>query len=152
MNRIITYSLSRKLGNQSKPLVTVAAVDDKTISFKQESLVKTSEFKCEIGKPFEETTADGRKVKFLLNKISILEYQHYLKYPLCLVLNVSCYPTILQVKSLMTATKPSTLKHEMKGTEGGKDSVCVREFLEGTMKCVCTVDDIVTTRIYTRQK
>ena len=53
---------SRKLGNQSKPLVTVAAVDDKTLSFKQVSLVKATEFSCQIGVPFEETTADGRKV------------------------------------------------------------------------------------------
>ena len=52
----------RKLGNQSKPLVTVAAVDDKTLSFKQQSLVKTTEFSCQIGVPFEETTADGRNV------------------------------------------------------------------------------------------
>ena len=54
--------MNRKLGNQSKPLVTISAVDDKTISFKQESLVKTSEFSCQVGVPFDETTADGRKV------------------------------------------------------------------------------------------
>ena len=60
--RIHLYHFSRKLGNQSKPLVTVAAVDDKTLSFKQQSLVKTTEFSCQIGVPFEETTADGRKV------------------------------------------------------------------------------------------
>ena len=52
----------------------------------------------------------------------------------------------------MTAVSPNALKHDMKGTEGGKDSVCVREFFEDTMKCVCNVDDIETTRIYTRQK
>ena len=42
--------------------MTVAAVDDKTLSFKQVSLVKATEFSCQIGVPFEETTADGRKV------------------------------------------------------------------------------------------
>ena len=56
------FYINRKLGNQSKPLVTITAVDDKTISFKQESLVKTSEFSCQIGVPFDEVTADGRKV------------------------------------------------------------------------------------------
>jgi hypothetical protein len=65
----------RKLGNQSKPLVTVSAVDEKTISFKQESLVKTSEFSCQLGVPFDETSADGRKV--ILHKIKIVnEVQH----------------------------------------------------------------------------
>ena len=42
-------------------------MDEKTISFKQESLVKTSEFSCQLGVPFDETTADGRKV--ILQKI-----------------------------------------------------------------------------------
>jgi fatty acid-binding protein 3 len=109
--------LTRKLGNQSKPLVTVSAADNNTLSFKQASLVRTTEFSCQLGVPFDETTADGRKVK-----------------------------------SLMTLVKPNALKHEMKGTEGGKDSVCVREFFEDTMTCVCNVEDIVTTRTYTRQK
>merc|ERR1739848_148946 len=87
--------LTRKLGNQSKPLVTVSALDEKTISFKQESLVKTSEFSCQLGVPFDETSADGRKLK-----------------------------------STMSLEQPNVLKHEMLGTEGGKDSVCVREFFK----------------------
>ena len=70
-------------------------------TFKQESLVKTSEVKFSMGKQFEEVTADGRK--------------------------------------------------EMLGTGGGKDSVCTREFTAEKMKCVCSVDDIVTTRWYQRQ-
>ena len=65
--------MNRKLGNQSKPLVTISAVDDKTISFKQESLVKTSEFSCQVGVPFDETTADGRKVT---KPININSYQN----------------------------------------------------------------------------
>jgi hypothetical protein len=52
----------------------------------------------------------------------------------------------------MSLVKPNSLKHDMNGTEGGKDSVCVRTFFEDTMTCVCNVDDIETTRIYTRQK
>ena len=47
---------------------------------------------------------------------------------------------------------PNVLLQEMLGTGGGKDSVCTREFMAEKMKCVCTVEDIVTTRWYTRQK
>ena len=43
-----------------------------------------------------------------------------------------------------------TFRHEMLGTNGGKDSVCVRKFLKDHMECVCTVDDIITTRTYKR--
>ena len=53
-------------------MVTVSAVDEKTISFKQESLVKTSEFSCQLGVPFDETSADGRKVilhKKIVNEV-----------------------------------------------------------------------------------
>ena len=55
-------------------MVTVSAVDEKTISFKQESLVKTSEFSCQLGVPFDETSADGRKV--ILHKKIDNEVQH----------------------------------------------------------------------------
>ena len=54
------------------------------------------------------------------------------------------------VKSTMSLTAPNVLRHEMLGTEGGKDSVCVRKFLRDRMECVCKVDDVVTTRTYTR--
>ena len=46
--------------------------------------------------------------------------------------------------------KPNALKHEMLGTNGGKDSVCVREFFKDKMQCVCTVEDVVTTRTYNK--
>ncbi len=39
----------------------------------------------------------------------------------------------------MTLEKPNVLVHEMKGTEGGKDSICWREFLKEKMKCTCKV-------------
>ena len=107
--------LTRKLGNQSKPLVTISQEGEEW-TFKQESLVKTSEVKFNMGKQFEEVTADGRKV--------------------------------LTTNSVMA---PNTLLQEMLGTGGGKDSVCTREFTAEKMKCVCSVDDIVTTRWYQRQ-
>ena len=46
---------------------------------------------------------------------------------------------------------PNVLFQEMLGTGGGKDSFCTREFSAEKMKCVCSVEDAVTTRWYTRQ-
>ena len=53
--------LVRKLGNRSKPLVTLSQ-EGKEWTMKSESLVKTTETKFEMDKQFEEVTADGRKV------------------------------------------------------------------------------------------
>ena len=50
----------------------------------------------------------------------------------------------------MSLEKPNILKHEMLGTNGGKDSVCVREFMETQMKCTCYVEEIETIRMYDR--
>ncbi len=122
----------RKLGNQSKPLVTISQEGDEW-TFKQESLVKTSETKFKMGEQFEvnqcclsesfvhrtlfqELTADGRKVL-----------------------------TTNSVKGT------NVLIQEMLATAGGKDSFCTREFTAEKMKCVCNVEDVVTTRWYTRQ-
>merc|ERR1712055_62697 len=52
----------------------------------------------------------------------------------------------------MTKTAPNTVHHEMLGTDGEKDSFCVREFMVDKMKCVCQVEDVVTTRMYERKK
>ena len=54
--------LTRKLGNQSKPLVTISHQGGEEWTMKQESLVKTTETKFTMGQQFEEMTADGRKV------------------------------------------------------------------------------------------
>ena len=51
----------RKLGNRSKPLVTLSQ-EGKEWTMKSESLVKTTESKFEMDQQFEELTADGRKV------------------------------------------------------------------------------------------
>ena len=53
------------------------------------------------------------------------------------------------VRSLMTLKAPHVMVHEMRGTNGGKDSVCVREFLGEKMVATCNVDDIETVRTYT---
>lgn len=115
MSRLGVSYLVRKLGNQSSPVVTVAASEGDQLSIKQESLVSTSQINFKLSEPFDEKTADGRLVK-----------------------------------STMTLEKPNILKHEMLGTNGGKDSVCVREFFADSMKCVCQVEEVVTTRTYKR--
>merc|ERR1712037_310335 len=53
-----------------------------------------------------------------------------------------------QVKSKMTLKSPNVMIHEMLGTNGGKDSVCIREFLGDKMVATCKVDDIETVRSY----
>ena len=106
--------LTRKLGNQSYPMVTVEKEED-SYSLKTESLVKTSEIKFKLGEQFEEITSDGRIVM-----------------------------------STMSMIAPNTILHKMLGTEGGKDSSCTREFLGKKMKCVCQVEEVVSTRIYQR--
>ena len=46
----------------------------------------------------------------------------------------------------MRMVEPNKMMHEMLGTNGGKDSVCTREFLREKMINVCQVgrDDIMT--------
>merc|ERR1712004_518035 len=95
--------LTRKLGNKTSPTVTITRQDS----------IKTSEFKFKVDVPFEEITADGRKVI-----------------------------------STMTQVAPIKMKHEMKGTDGGKDSVCVREFFADKLIAVCHCEGVETTRVY----
>ena len=54
--------VTRKLGNKSTPTVTVTE-EGGEYTFKQESLVKTSEIKFKLGQEFDEVTADGRQGK-----------------------------------------------------------------------------------------
>lgn len=80
-----------------------------------------------LGEPFEEITGDGRKVKpkyvpgwlRLLHQINLL--------------------TLSQVLSTMSMVEPNKMMHQMLGTDGGKDSVCTREFLREKMVNVCQV-------------
>ena len=57
----------------------------------------------------------------------------------------------MEIFDYLKVTEPNTVYQEMLGTGGGKDSFCTREFMEERMKCVCTVEDIVTTRWYARK-
>ena len=115
MQRLGVGYLTRKLGNQSYPVVTIDKEGDE-YNMKTESLVKTSELKFKLGEQFEEITGDGRKVL-----------------------------------STMSMTEPNTILHQMLGTDGGKDSFCTREFMAEKMKCVCQVEEVVTTRMYERK-
>ena len=58
-----------------------------------------------------------------------------------------------KVLSTMRMTAPNTLLHQMLGTGKykGKDSFCTREFMAEKMKCVCQVEEVVTTRMYERK-
>merc|ERR1712223_749082 len=89
--------LTRKLGNKTSPTVTITK--------------EGAEFNFKVDVPFEEITADGRKVI-----------------------------------STMTQVAPNKMKHEMKGTDGGKDSVCVREFFADKLIAVCHCEGVETTR------
>ena len=65
--------LTRKLGNASKPLITIDELEKKSkYSLKQESLVKTTTTVFKLGERFMDTTADGRKVGYIYNTISEL--------------------------------------------------------------------------------
>ena len=116
MQRLGVGYLTRKLGNQSYPVVTINMDGGEEYCMKTESLVKTSELKFKLGDQFEEITGDGRKVL-----------------------------------STMSMTAPNTMMHQMLGTDGGKNSFCTREFMAEKMKCVCQVEEVVTTRMYERK-
>ena len=47
--------------------------------------------------------------------------------------------TLFQVLSTMSMVEPNKMMHQMLGTDGGKDSVCTREFLREKMVNVCQV-------------
>ncbi|XP_049632949.1 fatty acid-binding protein 5-like [Suncus etruscus] len=52
----------RKMGAMAKP-DCIISVDGNKLSIKTESTLKTTEFSCDLGEKFEETTADGRKTQ-----------------------------------------------------------------------------------------
>ena len=68
--------VARTIGNKSKPLFTVSALDDKIISFKQEYLFTPSELSFQLGVPFDETTPDGRKVKSVMTHVGPNSIKH----------------------------------------------------------------------------
>ena len=65
----------------------------------------------------------------------------HLKYVLMrpLLLQQVAMITLFQVLSTMSMVEPNKMMHQMLGTDGGKDSVCTREFLREKMVNVCQV-------------
>ncbi|XP_044770706.1 fatty acid-binding protein 5-like [Neomonachus schauinslandi] len=56
----------RKVGAMAKPDWTISS-DGKNLTIKTESTLKTTQFSCNLGERFEETTADGRKTQTVCN-------------------------------------------------------------------------------------
>uniref|UniRef100_M3ZLA0 Cellular retinoic acid-binding protein 1 n=2 Tax=Xiphophorus maculatus TaxID=8083 RepID=M3ZLA0_XIPMA len=56
---------TRKIGNMTKP-TTIISVEGDTVTVKTQSSIKNTELSFKIGKDFDETTADDRKVKSLV--------------------------------------------------------------------------------------
>ncbi|XP_006872541.1 PREDICTED: fatty acid-binding protein, epidermal-like [Chrysochloris asiatica] len=56
----------RKMGAMVKP-DCIITTDGKTLRIKTESTLKTTQFSCNLGEKFKETTADGRKTQTFYN-------------------------------------------------------------------------------------
>ncbi|XP_045881438.1 fatty acid-binding protein 5 isoform X2 [Meles meles] len=56
----------RKVGAMAKPDCIISS-DGKNLTIKTESTLKTTQFSCNLGEKFEETTADGRKTQTVCN-------------------------------------------------------------------------------------
>uniref|UniRef100_F6RGN2 Fatty acid binding protein 5 n=1 Tax=Equus caballus TaxID=9796 RepID=F6RGN2_HORSE len=56
----------RKMGAMAKPDCIITS-DGKNLTIKTESTLKTTQFSCNLGEKFEETTADGRKTQTVCN-------------------------------------------------------------------------------------
>nr|XP_019580967.1 PREDICTED: fatty acid-binding protein, epidermal isoform X2 [Rhinolophus sinicus] len=65
----------RKMGAMAKP-DCVITTDGKHLTIKTESTLKTTQFSCNLGEKFEETTADGRKTQTVCNFVNGALVQH----------------------------------------------------------------------------
>ncbi|CAD7671864.1 unnamed protein product [Nyctereutes procyonoides] len=62
----------RKVGAMAKPDCIISS-DGKNLTIKTESTLKTTQFSCNLGEKFEETTADGRKTQVSHKSTKITE-------------------------------------------------------------------------------
>nr|XP_055183120.1 fatty acid-binding protein 5-like [Nyctereutes procyonoides] len=67
--------LLRKVGAMAKPDCIISS-DGKNLTIKTESTLKTTQFSCNLGEKFEETTADGRKTQTVCNFTDSALVQH----------------------------------------------------------------------------
>nr|XP_010586675.1 fatty acid-binding protein, epidermal [Loxodonta africana] len=65
----------RKMGAMAKPDCIITC-DGKNLTIKTESTLKTTQFCCNLGEKFEETTADGRKTQTVCNFTDGVLVQH----------------------------------------------------------------------------
>ncbi|XP_036293205.1 fatty acid-binding protein 5 isoform X1 [Pipistrellus kuhlii] len=65
----------RKMGAMAKPDCVISS-DGKHLTIKTESTLKTTQFSCNLGEKFEETTADGRKSQTVCNFVNGALVQH----------------------------------------------------------------------------
>ncbi|XP_045864560.1 fatty acid-binding protein 5-like [Meles meles] len=65
----------RKVGAMAKPDCIISS-DGKNLTIKTESTLKTTQFSCNLGEKFEETTVDGRKTQTVCNFTGSALVQH----------------------------------------------------------------------------
>uniref|UniRef100_K9IWE9 Putative fatty acid-binding protein n=1 Tax=Desmodus rotundus TaxID=9430 RepID=K9IWE9_DESRO len=65
----------RKMGAMAKP-DCIITFDGKNLTVKSESTLKTTQFSCNLGEKFEETTADVRKTQTVCNFVNGALVQH----------------------------------------------------------------------------
>jgi len=63
MRRLEVGFIARKAANTLKPTLTISQQEGGKFLMKTQSTFKSSELQFELGKQFNETTQDGRKVK-----------------------------------------------------------------------------------------
>ncbi|XP_033628303.1 fatty acid-binding protein, brain-like [Asterias rubens] len=59
----------RKVGNSTKPLVTMSTEDGKVFNFLSESTFKNVKLQFTLGVEYSDTTPDGRKTKNVINMV-----------------------------------------------------------------------------------
>ncbi|KAJ0054997.1 hypothetical protein NL108_008715, partial [Boleophthalmus pectinirostris] len=57
---------TRKIGGMTKP-TTIISLDGEQVTVKTQSSIKNTELSFKLGEEFDETTADDRKVKSVVN-------------------------------------------------------------------------------------
>nr|XP_053767610.1 fatty acid-binding protein 5-like [Desmodus rotundus] len=65
----------QKMGAVAKPDCTIT-FDGRNLTVKTESALKMTQFSCNLGKKFEETTTDGRKTQTVCNFVNGALVQH----------------------------------------------------------------------------
>ncbi|XP_071790941.1 fatty acid-binding protein, liver-like [Asterias amurensis] len=59
----------RKVGNSTKPVVTMSTEDGKVFNFLSESTFKNVKLQFTLGEEYSDTTPDGRKTKNIINMV-----------------------------------------------------------------------------------